>query len=245
MGGISEEIDGIVSLLENKKETRLAMRTFYTGKINNREVIVVFSRWGKVAAAVTASALIEHFGADEIIFTGVAGAVNADLNIGDIVVARRLIQHDMDGRPLFMRHEIPLLGKTFLDTPAPLFERAQNAVNALINNKNLLKIVTPQELTRFNITQPKLFTGDVASGDAFFASDEQKQNLVSALPSTLCVEMEGAAVAQTCYEHGVPFAVIRTISDAAGSGAHIDFTDFIKTISSKYSREIIKNILNQ
>jgi len=242
MGAMPEEINGILALLENKKETKRAMRTFYTGTVNGYEVTVCFSRWGKTAASVTAGALIGHFGAEEVIFTGVAGALSPDLNIGDIVVAKRLVHHDLDARPLMPRHEIPLLDKTFLEVPAQQFERAQKAVNAVLGD-NLRDIFTPVELRRFNIKKPKLVSGDVASGDKFFASDEQKRELLAALPGSLCVEMEGAAVAQVCYEYGVPFTVIRTISDAANNKAEMDFVGFINTITGKYSREIIKNLL--
>ena len=141
-------------------------------------------------------------------------------------------------------HEIPLLDKTFIDVPAPELARAEAAVKAVINAGSLSHIFNPLDLRRFNIERPKLMTGDIASGDQFFSSDAQKHALIASLPSVLCVEMEGAAVAQVCYEYGVPFTVIRTISDAANNKAHIDFTGFIQTISSKYAREIIKNLLD-
>jgi adenosylhomocysteine nucleosidase len=97
-------------------------------------------------------------------------------------------------------------------------------------------------LKEFDISHPKLFLGDIDSGDKFFSKNEQKQHLISQLPNVLCVEMEGAAVAQVCYEYAIPFSIIRTISDAADDSAHIDFPSFINKISSKYAAEIIKNI---
>jgi adenosylhomocysteine nucleosidase len=109
----------------------------------------------------------------------------------------------------------------------------------------LHSVIDEQDLMEFNISQPKLFIGDIASGDQFFSTNEQKQSLNSQLPNVLCVEMEGAAVAQVCYEYEIPFSIIRTISDVADETAHIDFPSFIKKISSKYAAEIIKNIYNQ
>jgi adenosylhomocysteine nucleosidase len=87
--------------------------------------------------------------------------------------------------------------------------------------------------------------GDIASGDQFFSSNEQKHALNTQLPDVLCVEMEGAAVAQVCYEYEIPFSIIRTISDVADDQSHIDFPSFINKISSKYAAEIIKNIFKQ
>jgi adenosylhomocysteine nucleosidase len=102
-----------------------------------------------------------------------------------------------------------------------------------------------EDLAEFNISQPRLFVGEIASGDQFFSSNEQKHNLNAQLPEVLCVEMEGAAVAQVCYEYEIPFSIIRTISDVADDNSHIDFPAFIQKISSKYAAEIIKNIFQQ
>src|SRR6478752_8004470 len=109
MGAMPEEIDGVVALLDNCTEFSIGQRTYYSGQINDIDTVVVFSRWGKVAAATTVSALIHHFQITELIFTGVAGAIKDNLKIGDIVLAKRLIQHDMDARPLMNQFEIPLL----------------------------------------------------------------------------------------------------------------------------------------
>lgn len=238
MGAMPEEIAGLLPLLVNREETVAGMRVYYTGLLNGRKVVIVFSRWGKTAAAATVSALILKFGITELIFTGVAGGIHKDLHIGDIVVATRLIQHDMDARPIMPRYEIPLLGKTFFECDHILVSRAQNAVSNLLENNHLHEVITNEELQRFNITQPKLHSGCVASGDQFFSADEDKLALTTALPDVLCVEMEGAAVAQLCYEYKIPFVIIRTISDAADNSSAIDFPEFIKSISSKYSQKI-------
>lgn len=244
MGAMPEETEGIVSLLKNKKETVLGGRTYFSGEINGIEAVVVFSRWGKVAAAVTAATLIQKFEVTQIIFTGVAGAVNADLKVGDIALARRLVQHDMDARPLMKQYELPLLGVTFLETAPEQLKRASAAVENLFNEEKLFSVFPARTLKEFNISAPKLVIGDIASGDQFFSGKKQKDALLSGLPGTLCVEMEGAAVAQACYENSVPFTVIRTISDAADESADIDFAMFIQKISNTYSREIIRNIFD-
>lgn len=242
MGAMPEEIEGILPLLDNCSKKVTGKRTYLSGQINGIDTVVVFSRWGKVAAAATVTALIHEFGITELIFTGVAGAIHPELNIGDIVIAKRLIQHDIDARPLMKQYEVPLLSKTFFDTDEALLEVTQQAVESLLDVKNINRIIGLEKLHDFDITQPKLYLGDIASGDQFFAADEQKARLSSELPTVLCVEMEGAAVAQVCYEYDIPFCIIRSISDVADDHSPIDFMDFIKEISSRYSTEIIKNI---
>lgn len=245
MGAMPEEIDGVVGLLNHRSEITIGMRTYFTGQINGIETVVVFSRWGKVAAAATVTTLIHQFKITELIFTGVAGAIHYDLKIGDIVIAKKLIQHDMDARPLMPQFEIPLLSKTFFESHKIQIAISTKAVNSLIENKTIHQTIGDAELQEFKITQPTLFIGDIASGDQFFSNHLQKDKLQSLLPTILCVEMEGAAVAQVCYEYDIPFSIIRTISDAADDQSHIDFPSFIKKISSKYSTEIIKNIYLQ
>lgn len=115
----------------------------------------------------------------------------------------------------------------------------------MFENKSLHAVIKTEDLIQFAISQPKLVVGDIASGDQFFSSNLQKQILSTQLPEVLCVEMEGAAVAQVCYEYEIPFCIIRTISDVADDNSHIDFPAFIQKISSKYAAEIIKNIFKQ
>jgi len=242
MGAMPEEIDGVILLLENPIESTIGKRTYVSGTINDIATVVVFSRWGKVAAAATVSTLIHKFNITHLLFTGVAGAVHPDLNIGDIVIAKRLVQHDMDARPLMERHEIPLLGKTFFDSDAMLLDVTSTAVSEIIARNVLHERIGESELRHFSIADPKMILGDIGSGDQFFAQHEQKENLHSRLPTILCVEMEGAAVAQVCYENDMPFSIIRTISDTADDNSHIDFPAFITNIASKYAVEIISTI---
>lgn len=245
MGAMPEEIDGVVALLSNCVAVSMGKRTYFSGQINGIETVVVFSRWGKVAAATTVTTLIHEFKITELLFTGVAGAISPELKIGDIVLGKKLIQHDMDARPLMQQYEIPLLCKTYFESDATHLDTASKAINTVFENKSMHSVIGEQDLMEFNISQPKLFIGDIASGDQFFSTNTQKQNLNSQLPNVLCVEMEGAAVAQVCYEYEIPFSIIRTISDVADETAHIDFPSFIKKVSSKYAADIIKNIYNQ
>lgn len=243
MGAMHEEINGVIELMQNRESFDVGMRTYYRGAINGHKVVVVFSRWGKVAAAATVATLILEFGITELIFTGVAGAIDERLKVGDVVVAKRLVQHDMDARPILKRFELPLIGKEWLEVPDRNLDRAVLAVNDLIDKKHWHQLFLESDINHFAIENPTLWVGDIASGDSFFSSNLQRDALRSCLPTVLCVEMEGAAVAQVCYEYDIPFAIIRTISDGADDTSHIDFQSFVDHVASKCSVEIIKNIL--
>lgn len=243
LGAMPEEINEIVALLDNKQEVVKGMRTYYLGRINDVAVVVVFSRWGKVASATTVTHLIVEFGITELYFTGVAGAISQELNIGDIVIASSLVQHDMDARPIMKRFEIPLLGKTILYPSKGILEKSIEKIKEVLYDENFLLTLSSDQLKLFSISNPKVFVGQIASGDKFFSNSAEKESLLKVLPDVLCVEMEGAAVAQVCFEYGIPFLVIRVISDTADESSPIDFKEFITQIASKYGVEIVKNII--
>ena len=243
MGAMPEETNGIVALLQNPVATTRGRRTYTTGTINGISVVVVFSRWGKVAAATTVTHLILEFKITELIFTGVAGAIVADLNIGDIVIGNQFIQHDMDARPLMAKHEIPLLGVTHFESPQDCINAGFVAVNSVIAEKKLRAEIPEADLAQFAIEAPKVIIGVIASGDHFFSDTETKTKLLSELPDVVCVEMEGAAVAQVCYEYAIPYTIIRTISDKAESTSETDFAAFIATIASKYAALILQKLV--
>lgn len=245
MSAMPEEILGVEQLLDGIQEHESGMRTYYTGKINGIKTVVVFSRWGKVAAATTVATLILKFNITELIFTGVAGGISPDLNIGDIVIGTRFIQHDMDARPIIAQYELPLHNIVYLETSLERNLMAANAVNYLLQNKHLHEVISQEELDKFGIHAPKVLSGTIASGDKFFSINEEKLRLQENLPDVLCVEMEGAAVAQVCYEYNIPYTIVRAISDTADERAAIDFPSFIAHISSKYSVEIVKNMFRQ
>ena len=241
MGAMNEEISSIMELLSNVKIVYFGMRTYYSGTINDIPVVVVFSRWGKVAAATTVTSLITRFNITDLVFIGVAGAIQPHLRIGDVVVATRLIQHDMDARPLINRHEIPLLNVTYLESNPRHLKIAKEAVQQVITNQ-LLSFIPADHIERFGLNSTCLYSGDIASGDRFFANKSDKDALLSLLPHILCVEMEGAAVAQVCYEYAIPFVVLRIISDESNEQSAIDFSDFITSVSSRYAKEIINQM---
>lgn len=242
MGAIPQEIDGIIAVLQEQVKTVIGNRTYYHGMLGNQKVVVVYSRIGKVAAATTVSALLLHFQVDEVIFIGVAGGIAPHIEVGDVVVAKNLVQYDMDVSPLRPKYEIPLLNKTYFESCESRSKEVVNDIDAFLAPSVLKECITKEELNKFAITQPKVYYGTIASGDQFFSTNEQKEGLQKALPDVLCVEMEGAAVAQVCYEFAIPFTVIRTISDKANQEAHYSFESFVEKISLIYGREIIHRL---
>ncbi len=233
----------VAAMTEHSESITYGGRDYHRGKLWGQDVVIVFSRWGKVAAATTATTLITKFNAQEIIFTGVAGGVQRNLNVGDIVIGTALCQHDMDASPLFPRHEIPLLGQTQFIVEPKRYEALVTATERYLQH-NLMINISSEIRNQFQITAPKVITGLIASGDKFFASQFALDNLRCDLPDTVCVEMEGAAVAQVCFEYGIPFSVVRTISDSADESAPVDFPAFVSAVASQYARGILYELLS-
>jgi adenosylhomocysteine nucleosidase len=237
ISAMREEVQALLNVLQNISTTEKGMRTYYSGTLFKKKVVIVFSRWGKVASASTTTQLINDFDIDEIIFTGVAGAIHNSLNLGDVVIGNRLYQHDMDASPLYEPFEIPILKKKFLVT--------NNTAKLIIATHSFLKnynrFIEQADAIRFDIDKPKVVVGDIASGDQFISSIEKINKLNELIPSAICVEMEGASVAQVCYEYQIPFSIIRVISDKANDNATIDFPKFANSIASYYALGILKN----
>lgn len=240
MGAMPEEMNNIIAAISNKEIIERGSRIYYKGILEGQEVVAVFSRWGKVAASTTVTHLILEFNVDRIIFTGVAGGISPNINVGDIVIAQRLFQHDMDARPLMRRFEIPLTGKTSFEVPLQNIEIMSQAVhNFLKNNKEFRRKLSEQD-----INYPKMVVGDIASGDLFISSKEMKNALLRNLPSVVCAEMEGAAVAQVCNDYEIPLTIVRVISDNANEEAHVSAIGFVNQHAGDYSLSIIKEYLN-
>ena len=238
---MAQEIDEVKALLKDKTVVKIANREFVLGKIDGIACVVAFSKWGKVAATITATLLIQEFGVTDLFFIGTAGALADGLKVGDVVVAKRLVQHDLDVRPIIPRFELPLLNRVYVDTDADLTALAGKAVTRLFE-KGVVQMVGEAAVEEFDLA-PTLYYGDIASGDQFINSDAQRNEILTELPDVLCVEMEGAAVAQVCLEFNVPFTVIRTISDSANHNARVDFGRFIVEVANTYSRAIIGEIM--
>jgi adenosylhomocysteine nucleosidase len=246
VGAMPEEIVLLDrDLAETRRHSR-GMREYIEGSLYGFEAVLVFSRWGKVAAASTVTTLIDVYDVKAVIFTGVAGAIAEDLEIGDVVIGNRLIQHDLDASALpgLKRHEVPLLPiSEFRPKPRLVDLAAESARRYLATT--LPSDAPRQLLSEFTLGRPKVRCGLIVSGDQFIADSNSLTRLRVDLPDAQCVEMEGAAVAQVCYEHNVPAVVIRTISDKADHSAVINFPRFVDKVASHFSRGILREFLAQ
>mgnify|MGYP000417328442 FL=1 len=241
VSAMHEELAAVLARMPDEQKTVVAGREFWVGHWHGHEVVAVLSRIGKVAAATTATTLIERFGVDRMVFTGVAGGLAPHVQVGDVVVGRAFVQHDMDASPLFPRHEVPLTGMTrFPADPTLTDALAQAAPLAL---RDMVGALPETEWLNLDLTNARVHQGLIASGDRFVSQTAESQALVRDIPDALAVEMECAAMAQVCHDYGVPLAAVRIISDRADDAAHVDFPRFIQTIASRYSVAVLDRLL--
>lgn len=240
LSALPEEQGGLAAALAAPRESVHGGRQFHSGTLHGQPVVLALSGIGKVAAAITATLLIERFGARQLVFTGVAGGLGDEVRVGDVVVAEHMLQHDMDASPIFPRWELPGTGRTLLDCDSVLSTLILRAARACLPG------ATDQN---DHETTPglQIHHGLIVSGDRFVStaaeSDALRAGLRAAGYNPLAVEMEGAAVAQVCGDYGVPCAIVRTISDRADDAAHRDFTRFVREVASRYSDRLIHALL--
>lgn len=232
-----EELRALLPALDKPQVAAFAGRRFHLGTMRGRPVVLVLSGIGKVAAATTAALLLHEVEVERIVFTGAAGGLGAGVRVGDVVLARELLQHDMDASPLFPRFEVPLTGRARFPTDRALSDSLAAAALHCLNEARAR--IGEAHLVDFGIDSPLLHEGLVISGDRFVATAAESDTLRALLPDALAVEMEGAALAQVCADFGAPFAVLRTVSDRADDSAHVDFNRFIAEVASVYTREIL------
>ena len=199
----------IATLKENMVDMKQSTRTgmvFYEGKLRGVDAVVVQSGIGKVNAAICTQILCDCFGVTHVVNTGIAGSLLAELDIGDLVISRDAIHHDFDlhfwGRPI---GQVPGFDVTAFPADEKMIELAYAAA----------EVVNPGHSR----------IGRVASGDQFICSKEQKRKIITDTRG-ICAEMEGASIAHTAYRNGVPFVIIRAISDKADDSAEMDYPTF-------------------
>lgn len=229
VGAMHEELRALLDAIPDERPVLRGGREFWVGHLAGQEVVVVLSRIGKVAAATTATLLLSEFEVSRIVFTGTAGGLAPGVSVGDVVVADALLQHDMDASPLFPRYEVPLYG------------RARFAADEAMSRE--LAEASRAALAELGAAAAKVHRGLVVSGDRFVSERTENDALCMRLPDALAVEMEGAALAQVCHDFGVPFAVVRTVSDRADDSAHVDFNRFVAEVASRYTLAIVSHWL--
>jgi adenosylhomocysteine nucleosidase len=246
MGAMPEETALLTNDMQQVETIELGGRIYHKGLLYGQNIITVFSRMGKVASAATTATLISHFGVSRIIFTGLAGAIDPSLNIGDVVISTQLVQHDMDASalPAYQPFEVPLLGITHFNADADMVEKASFSAQHYFSDFFNAEI-DDRICSKIGITAlPSVYKGIIASGDRFIAHIDEVTRLRTEIPGIMCVEMEGAAVAQVCYEYSVPFVVCRVMSDRADHAAPVDFPAFVKSIASPVTRGMVRGLIS-
>jgi adenosylhomocysteine nucleosidase len=241
LSALEQEQQGLRAQLTGARRVHRAGREFWLGDLHGAPVVLALSRIGKVAAATTATTLIEAFGAERIVFTGVAGALGTGVQVGDVVVASHFVQHDMDASPLFPRFEVPLYRQALFACDPVLTELLAQAC------RQTMAQWQQQHANPEQAAPPTVHQGLIASGDRFIGtaqvSRDVQQGLRAHAMHALAVEMEGAAVAQVCHDYGTAFAAVRTISDRADDIAHVDFAQFVNEVAGVYAQRILENFI--
>ncbi|MFT7859306.1 MAG: 5'-methylthioadenosine/adenosylhomocysteine nucleosidase [Sulfurimonas sp.] len=222
MGAMPEEVAPILKALGEYKTTEYAGNKYYESNYKGIDVVVAYSKIGKVFSTLTATTLIEHFGCDKLLFSGVAGAVNPELKVGDLVVATKLSQHDLDisafGHPYGFVPE----GDVYVEADLDLIYISKKVAESL--GKSVRE-------------------GIIATGDQFVA-DEERKNWIGTTFGADALEMEGGSVAVVCKALDVPFFILRAISDAADMDASFSFDEFLET-SAIESAEFVMKMMDE
>ena len=227
LGAMPEEIGSDLSHLKDLSCSEHGDLKIHRGSWgDNVRLSLAWSGWGKVSAARAATRLLASDPSiDLLLFTGVAGAADPALRQWDVVLADAVVQHDMDARPLFPRFTLPALNQDQLRPQPAWFHWAETALQEAHGASELDGFARPR-------------SGLIATGDRFIGDPVVLQTLRDALPNLLAVEMEGAAVAQVAEQEGVPWLVLRVISDGADEAAAQSFEDFVKRYEEKAWRLI-------
>ena len=209
IGAMDEEVSKIKEAMTDVEIQKKAGMDFYRGKLHGKDAVVVRCGIGKVNAALCAQILADFYQVKYLINTGIAGSLNAQIDIGDIVLSSDALQHDMDAAGFgYQAGVIPRMPVSVFEADPQLIAQAKEACEKV--NPDI-----------------RVFIGRVVSGDQFISDKEKKKWLVETFQG-YCTEMEGAAIAQAAYLNGIPFLIVRAISDKADDSANMDYTAFEK-----------------
>jgi len=223
MCAMREELEPLLKRVEIQNEVNFARNNYYLAKFNNLDLVLAYSKIGKVNASITATTLIEKFGAKKLLFSGVAGAIDSDLKIGDLIIASKTCQHDIDLTVFGYKPGYIPESEIFFECDKELNDIAKSVANDL--NINLKE-------------------GIIASGDQFIHNKEKKEWIKKTFNAS-AIEMEGGAVGCVTWHLNIPFFMLRSISDTAEEGAGVDFDKFLEEsseISAKFLIEMLKRI---
>ena len=223
IGAMDEEVTSLKAAIKNPKTTTVADMVFYEGKLDGADVVVVQCGMGKVNAGICANTLINDFGCTRVIDTGVAGSLDAQIDIGDIVVSTDAVQHDFTVEAIgFQKGEIPYTGLYAFPADESMRKAAVEAVRAAA-------------------PEISVFEGRVCSGDQFVSSKEQRNKIITDFGG-MCCEMEGGAIAQACYLNHTPFVIIRAVSDKADESEELSYEEF-KEAAAKHCAAVVRYMI--
>ncbi|HHU60675.1 MAG TPA: 5'-methylthioadenosine/adenosylhomocysteine nucleosidase [Natronincola sp.] len=227
IGAMEEEVEALYQNLLNinEHETNLPDLPVFTGILSEKEVIIARCGIGKVNAALATQYIINTFNPDFIINTGVAGGVSPKVRIADFVVGQSSLQHDFDAR--------------YFGYPMGTIPRLKTSV--FLADSRMVELCI--QAAGDELGQKRVHRGLIVSGDQFVASTEQKKSILEFFPDTMCVEMEGAAIAQVAHLNQIPHIIIRAISDQADNSAPKDFNQYLLEIIPELNR-VIQRLLN-
>jgi adenosylhomocysteine nucleosidase len=239
LGAMEPEVRGLVEAMQVADSGRSAGFDYWSGRLAGIECVVARCGMGKVSAAAGVQRLIDQFAIDGLIVCGLAGGLSDGLQVGDIVVGDRFVQYDLDASPIYPRFEVPGLGVSEFRPDGPLLEHALSAAGEFTAAAAEL-----QAAAALGITAPRVHRGLIVTGDQF-VKDEGRHQLLDSFPEALCVEMEGGALAQVCFLNGLPFVIVRVISDRADGTAATDFKLFVNQIAPAYAVGIVTRLLRR
>ena len=223
MGAMPEEIKPLLERVENLNRVEYANNSYYEATYKGKELVIAYSKIGKVFSSLTASTLLDKFGCSTLLFSGVAGAINPNLKIGDLIIANKLCQHDLD---------ISTFGHAYGFVPEG---------SIFVDSDERLRLIAKEVALKRGL---KVMEGIIATGDQFVASNERK-DFISTHFQADALEMEGASVAVVCDALNVPFFVLRAISDTANDDAVVDFDEFMigsAKISANFILDMVESI---
>lgn len=220
IGAMEIEVVRLRALLSDKNEQKKGGFVFYTGKLNGNDIVLLQSGIGKVNAAIGAAIMIDNYSPDFVINTGAAGGFPGDLKVGDIVISKELIHHDMDCTVFgYKTGQVPGMPASFV-ADEKLIDLADKCIHKLIDVKTK--------------------TATILTGDQFMNNPEATKKIKDTFPTAEAVEMEGAAIAQTCFQFKVPFVVIRSISDIAGQENAVEYEEFVETAAVNSANMVVE-----
>lgn len=222
IGAMEPEVELLKNAMLVEKEDKIAHATAYAGTLNGQNIVLVQSGIGKVNASIITALLLERYNIDYVINTGVAGAMGENLKVTDMVVSTEVLHHDVDATNFgYSYGQVP--GMPAVYTSDEMLVRQSLAALSLNDEINGS-------------------SGLVVSGDSFIDSDAEKENIFTNFPDAMCVDMESASIAQTCWQFNTPFVIIRSMSDSANESADMNYEEFLAK-ACVHSSEVVKSLL--